>query len=460
MQSSIRARLIVALIGLLLASLLFQGIMQSLMEPEISSTYWLAVGYSVLLLGPVAVAVAIWLANDPARPLEQMTRAAQRVAAGDLAQPVTVKRQDELGRLATSFNRLMDTNQRRYQEIMEAKAQFETVIQNTVSGILMFDAQGTVFLSNPKAGQVLGFDPDGDVPDHFERLAADPNLCAALRTAIARQEPYKQTVSIGHPVQREIELHVIPLAAGEQFVAVFYDVSEASRLARIRADLVANVSHELKTPVTSIHGFAETILNDELVSDPTGKHFMEIIYRESRRLMRLVNDLLDLSYLELDPNAIAKQPVNLVEILQDVVERDGPQAAEKQIELKLVIGVKAAIMQGDEYRLSQALDNLIGNAIKYTPPGGSIRINLQYEKNGFQIAVRDTGVGIEPEHIERIFERFYRTDKARSRQHGGTGLGLSIVKHIVESHGGQVWVESKVGEGSVFYVHLPVEQDK
>ncbi len=463
-SSSIRARLLVILPGLLLGGMMLQAIIQSiqlgsLASPEVITTYWTTVGYALVLMVPLAVWVAILLANQLVRPIEQMTQAAQRIAAGELVQPVVVERQDELGQLATSFNRLVDTNQKRYQEIMAAKAQFETIIQNTVSGILLFDAEGTVFLANPKAGQALGFDPEQNVPAHFEKLTSDANLRAALNEAMTRQEPYKQTVAIKEPVQREIELHVVPLAAGKQFVAVFYDVSEASRLARIRADLVANVSHELKTPVTSIHGFAETILNDDLVSDPTGRHFVEIIYRESRHLMRLVNDLLDLSYLELEPNAIVKQSIDLVEVLRDVVERDAQQAADKQIELKLVIGVERAIMQGDEYRLSQAVDNLIGNAIKYTPPGGSIRVTLQYEKNGFQIAVRDTGVGIEAEHLERIFERFYRTDKARSRRHGGTGLGLSIVKHIVESHGGKVWAESKVGEGSVFYVHLPVEEE-
>lgn len=423
---------------------------------EVSAAHWLTVGSSFLLVAFLALWVAIWLAKDLTRPIEQMTQAAQRIAAGDLSQQVVINRQDELGILAASFNRLAATNQKRYQEIVASKAQFETVIQNTVSGIFLLDAKGTVFLSNPRAGQVLGFDPEEDVPDHFGRLTADPNLCLALNEAIMGQQPYKRTVAISIPAQRVLELHVVPLASSERFVAVFYDISEASRLASIRADLVANVSHELKTPVTSIHGFAETILNDKLVSDPNGRRFVEIIYRESWRLMRLVNDLLDLSYLELDPNAVEKQPVDLAEILRDVVERDRQQAVDKQIELKLVIGVQSAITTGDEYRLSQAIDNLIGNAIKYTSPGGEVRVNLQYEKNGFQIAVRDTGVGIEPEHLGRIFERFYRTDKARSRQHGGTGLGLSIVKHIIELHGGQVWVESKVGVGSVFYVHLPV----
>lgn len=427
---------------------------------EVSANHWLTVGSSFLLVAFLTLWVAIWLAKDLTRPIEQMTQAAQRIAAGDLSQQVVINRQDELGILAASFNRLAATNQKRYQEILASKAQFETVIQNTVSGIFLLDAKGTVFLSNPTAGEVLGFDPEEDVPDHFGRLTADPNLCLALNEAIIGQKPYKQTVTISVPAQRVLELHVVPLAASERFVAVFYDISEASRLASIRADLVANVSHELKTPVTSIHGFAETILNDKLVSDPDGHRFVEIIYRESWRLMRLVNDLLDLSYLELDPNAIDKQPVDLVEILRDVVERDAQQAADKQIELKLVIGVQSAVTLGDGYRLSQAVDNLIGNAIKYTPSGGEVRVNLQYEKNGFQIAVRDTGVGIEPEHLGRIFERFYRTDKARSRQHGGTGLGLSIVKHIVELHGGQVWVESKAGVGSVFYVHLPTQAGK
>lgn len=464
MQSSIRARLTVILTCLLLGGALLQGILQwtqlrVYFSQEVSTAYWLTVGSSFLLVAFLAVWVAIWLAKDLVLPIEQMTQAAQRIAAGELGLHVEVNRQDELGLLAASFNRLADTNQKRYQEILASKAQFETVIQNTVSGIFLLDANGTVFLSNPKAGEVLGFDPVEDVPDHFERLAADHNLRTVLNEAITANKPSKQMVAIMVPVQRVIELHVVPLASGERFVVVFYDISEASRLASIRADLVANVSHELKTPVTSIHGFAETILDDGLVTDPTGQRFVEIIYRESWRLMRLVNDLLDLSYLELDPNAIVKQPVDLVKILEDVVERDTRQAVDKQIKLQLVVGVESAITLGDEYRLSQAIDNLIGNAIKYTATGGEVRVNLQYEKNGFLIAVRDTGVGIEPEHLGRIFERFYRTDKARSRQHGGTGLGLSIVKHIVELHGGQVWVDSKVGVGSVFYIHLPMQQE-
>lgn len=422
--------------------------------------YWLVIGMATLVIAIIAILAVIWLSRDLTQPIEKITQAAQSMAAGDFQSPIVIDRHDELGILAESFNKLATSNQRRYEEIMATKAQLDTVIQNTVSGIFLLDAAGTVSLSNPRAGQTLGFDPLEGVPDHFSRLVADQGLQRALQSGLAERKPYSTIVDLVLPIKRTIELHVVPVPTGDRFVAVFYDISEASRLASTRADLVANVSHELKTPVTSIHGFAETLLDENLVSDESGKRFIEIIYRESWRLLRLVNDLLDLSYLELDPNAIEQRPIDLVHILQDVVERDTPLAAEKDVSLKLVIGVQSAITIGDDYRLSQAFDNLIGNAIKYTLAGGEIQVNLQYETNGFQIAVRDTGLGIEAEHLGRVFERFYRTDRARSRKHGGTGLGLSIVKHVIELHGGHVWVESKVNEGTTFYVHLPSQAGK
>lgn len=427
---------------------------------EANSSIWSMVGFGFLLIAVATFYVSIRLANDLIKPIQKVTEAAQKIVAGDLQQRITIERQDELGALVTSFNQLANTNRKRYQQIVAAKEEFETVIQNTVSGIFLLDAHGTVLLSNPSAGRTLGFDPQEDIPDHFCRLVNDASMRQALEEAMAQKQPLKQYVTISTPTKGVVELNVIPLVASDRFVVVFYDISEASRLAQIRADLITNVSHELKTPVTSIHGFAETILNGDLVTDADGRRFVKIIYRESRKLLRLVNDLLDLSRLELDPNVMDKRPVDLVRILKEVVERDTPLAAANQITLRLAVGVEEAILIGDEHRLSQAVDNLIGNAIKYTPPGGEVRVNLEYKANGFQIAVYDTGIGIEAEHLNRIFERFYRTDKARSRQNGGTGLGLSIVKHIVELHEGKVWVESKVGEGTAFYVHLPSQAGK
>ena len=424
---------------------------------EVSSNLWMTVISAVLITSALGIGVAVWLARSLTQPIEQITRVAKQTAAGDLSQRVQIERQDELGVLAESFNQLARVNEKRYRQIVAAKEQSETIIRHTVSGIFLLDAKGTVLLSNPSAARMLGFDED-DLPMSLYRLDISGSMIAALEQAMQQSYPFRQDVSIDCPAERVLELNVTPLVSEERYVAVFYDVSESRHLDAIRTDLVANVSHELKTPLTSIHGFAETLLQGALDEPDTSRHFVEIIYRESRRLLLIVSDLLDLSRLELDTQAIEKKPVDLIAVLSEAMERQMLEAEKKEINLRLVVGVEEAIMLGDEYRLEQAVGNLIDNALKYTPAGGEVRLNLQYEKGGFLITVRDTGVGIEPEHLGRVFERFYRTDKARSRRRGGTGLGLSIVKHVVELHGGQVWAESQVGSGSAFHIHLPVAE--
>lgn len=415
---------------------------------------WRIIGGGLLLAILLTLVVTVWISRNFSHPIEQITAAAQKMAKGDLNQRVPIQRSDELGKLADSFNRLAASNAERVQELVSAKAQLETVIGNTVSGIFLLDRLGTVLLSNPAAMRMLGFRGE-ELPRNHWQLTHNFEMSQALDLALAQAESFKQDVSVTTPVEQVVELNVVVLPTQDRYVAVFYDVSEARRLASIRADLVANVSHELKTPVTSIHGFAETLLQGALDDERARQRFVEIIYRESGRLLRLVNDLLDLSRLELDPRAVERRRINLVKTVEDAVERAVPKAEGKQISLKLMIGVEQAELEADDYRLGQAIGNLIDNAIKYSSSGGEIRISLQYEKGSFIISVSDMGIGIEQEHLDRVFERFYRTDKARSRQHGGTGLGLAIVKHIVELHRGQVWAESKAGEGSIFRMRLP-----
>lgn len=467
MRQSTRTRLIVTLAALMGACALAIGFLlswqlQQLPLPPLTietanSQLWRVIGFGWLLIMGILAWLVFWINRHLVHPIEQLTAAAERLAMGDPDQAVPVTDSYELAELTSSFNRLARANVDRVQEITAAKAQLETVISNTVSGILLMDRKGTVLLSNPAAMRMLGSDED-EVPCSHWQLTNNPEMSQALDLALGQADPFKQEIELQAPVERAVELNVVPLPAQDRYVAVFYDISEAKRLASIRADLVANVSHELKTPVTSIHGFAETLLQGALEDDRARVRFVEIIYRESGRLLRLVNDLLDLSRLELDPRAVEKRWINLVKTVEDAVERSSLKAEEKRISLRTAIGVEQAEMEGDDHRLGQAVGNLIDNAIKYTPAGGEVRVNLQYDKHSFVISVRDTGIGIEPEHLERVFERFYRTDKARSRQHGGTGLGLAIVKHIVELHGGQVWVESAVGEGSVFRMRLPASE--
>ncbi|MGI6344457.1 MAG: two-component system histidine kinase PnpS [Bacillota bacterium] len=423
---------------------------------EVATGLWQNSGLALLLHLIVVAAVALFLSHRLMRPLHALTEAARKLAEGDLDQRVSVNSQDEIGVLADKFNRLASANQRRFSQLASAKAQLETVLKNTVSGIFLLDHTGVISYSNPAAMRMLGFSAQ-DLPAHFRRLMRNPAMSEAIAAALNSSTPSKQDVNLTRPQERVVELNMLPIAGEDRFMAVFYDVSEARRLAAVRADLVANVSHELKTPVTSIHGFAETLLGGALEDRDNGRHFVEIIYRESHRLLRLVNDLLDLSRLELAPHPVEKQSVDLIQVLEDIMEQMAPKAEKQQIALKLVIGVQQAPLQGDPYRLGQAVSNLIENALSYTPPGGEVRVNLEFERGAYLITVRDTGIGIEPEHLGRIFERFYRADKARSRRQGGTGLGLSIVKHIVELHQGQVWAESKVGEGTAFFIQLPGE---
>jgi two-component system phosphate regulon sensor histidine kinase PhoR len=250
-------------------------------------------------------------------------------------------------------------------------------------------------------------------------------------------------------------VHVSPLkhAVGGS-AAVFFDVTELRRLEKVRKDFVANVSHELRTPITAIRGYAET-LQDGALTDPTNAPKMvEIIHRQSERLSELVEDLLELSRLESRVLQLAEAPIDLAVAAQRAAEAVRPKAAERKISLVLEIPAGITAL-ADERGVEQVLINLLDNAAKYTPPGGKVTVFARSGAGGVVLAVQDTGIGIEQRHLHRLFERFYRVDKGRSRDMGGTGLGLSIVKHLASAMQGDVRVESAPGQGSTFFVELP-----
>lgn len=465
LRQSTFTRLLTVLAGVSGTGLLVLGFVLSsqlqrlpLSQPQLELAnlqLWRVFGVGLGVLAISLWVLTAWFHSSFIRPLREITRMADRMARGDFEQPKIAVNSRTLGGLLSSFASLARSQRERLQELTAAKAQLEIVISNTVSGILLMDQRGTVLLSNPAAMRMLGF-ADDELPRNHWQLTRNPGISSGLEQALKQLEPFKQEISISYPSERLVELNVVPLPSQNRYVAVFYDISQAQKLAAIRADLVANVSHELKTPVTSIHGFAETLLQGAIDDPAARQRFIQIIYRESARLLRLVSDLLDLSRLELDPQALEKRQINLATTVEEAVDRASYKAESKGIALRTAIGVEKAEMCGDEHRLGQAIGNLLDNGIKYTPSGGEVRVSLQYDKGAYIISVRDTGIGIESEHLERVFGRFYRTDKARSRQHGGTGLGLAIVKHIVELHGGQAWAESELGQGSIFHLRLPV----
>jgi two-component system phosphate regulon sensor histidine kinase PhoR len=242
----------------------------------------------------------------------------------------------------------------------------------------------------------------------------------------------------------------------EGAILVFHDITELRRLEKIRQDFVANVSHELRTPIASIKGYAETLLEGALEDKDNAKEFISIIYHDSNRLATLINDLLDLSKIEsgkMKMSFVALDPVSLIKSAVKVIEN---QAKAKSIALKFDIPTSLPKIMVDETRFSQVMINLLDNAIKYSSERGSTTISAKIVDNALQIDISDTGLGISEKDLPRIFERFYRVDKARSRELGGTGLGLSIVKHVVQAHGGQVWVKSELGLGSTFSFTIPL----
>jgi two-component system phosphate regulon sensor histidine kinase PhoR len=242
-------------------------------------------------------------------------------------------------------------------------------------------------------------------------------------------------------------------------VAVLHDVTETRRLEQIRSEFVANVSHELKTPVTSVKGFAETLLDGAMYDEATLREFLKIIYDESDRLHRLISDILDLSRIEQHRIPLKMEQLNVVDVVAETVQTMRKRIEKKQLELVLP-QKRHVMMEADKDRLRQILLNLVTNAIAYTPDKGRIEISLIERENELDLIVSDTGIGISEKDLPRIFERFYRVDKARSRQSGGTGLGLAIVKHLVESYHGKIRVESEEGKGSTFIVTLPRTQTR
>ncbi|TLM99867.1 PAS domain-containing sensor histidine kinase, partial [bacterium] len=257
---------------------------------------------------------------------------------------------------------------------------------------------------------------------------------------------------------KTFRVHLAPLknASGTVgVVAVLRDITEIRELERMRTEFVANVSHELRTPLTSIKGFVETLLDGAVEDKLLARHFLDIISEESNRLSRLIDDLLSLSHLEEKDASVNKVPVEMDKVIANIVSMLQPQMKEKNLDLEPVIAGNLPVIMADRDMMGQLLINLLDNAIKYTPAGGRINVEAVPAQQGIKVTVRDTGIGIPEESLPRLFERFYRVDKARSREMGGTGLGLAIVKHILELHGGSIEVNSELGRGTVFTFYLP-----
>jgi two-component system phosphate regulon sensor histidine kinase PhoR len=322
-------------------------------------------------------------------------------------------------------------------------------------GVLVVDRDGRAQMINPAFYRL--FDLAGDFTGRPAlEIIRHPGFARLIEDTLRQRQPQSAQIVLTSPERRTLLLASAVLSGGERgAVVAARDTTELTRVADMRRDFVANVSHELKTPLAAIRGYAETLRDGALDEPPTAKRFTDRILSQCRRLQELLDDLLILSRLEGVDAALEREPVSLDAVARHAVELLGPTAREKGVAIELKEEPVPQI-QGDSGGLERLLLNLLDNAIKYNRPDGRITVRVGRCGGDALLEVSDTGIGIPPESIPRIFERFYRVDKGRAREEGGTGLGLAIVKHIAQAHGGQVDVESRIGRGSTFRVRLPL----
>jgi two-component system phosphate regulon sensor histidine kinase PhoR len=398
-----------------------------------------------VVVGLVGVAAIAWMARRLSRPIVDLTGQTLALVETDSVHPVVRSSVREIDQLATAISRLDTENRIRVQEAETASATLEVVLGALPQGTVLFGDDDDVVYANPSAYELLGAVPDtlsGLVPFSFQTAV---ERCRELRTPATIEAEH------GKPV-RVLRAIATPFADDRRVLLVVVDVTDRERAASVRRDFVANASHELKTPVSAIVASAEALQIAVERADGSAARFAEQIEASALQLDRLVADLLDLSRLERDEPEL--DPLTLDYLVREEVERLRPMSDEGGIALNL--DTSPARVAGSRHDLAIAVRNLLDNALRHTPPGGSIDVELAAVGGEALVRVVDTGDGIPTRDLERVFERFYRVDEARTRATGGTGLGLAIVKHVVESHGGSVGVESELGHGSTFTVRLPL----
>ncbi|WP_391571722.1 two-component system histidine kinase PnpS [Cohnella sp.] len=428
---------------------------------------WLALISALLLLFIVAGAVSYRVALGVTRPLERMTSAAKRMADMDYATRVPDGGKDEVGELAKALNAMAASLQHQLDEIRSNGDRLQSVLDNMTSGVVMIAPDGKITLYNREAEQLLGSSVRERVGRSVTEIRQHFELINLIREVLEQPAYVREELTVYYPEERLLEIHIVPMTMGgddeQGLLLVLQDVTAIRRLERMRSEFVANVSHELKTPVAAVKGFAETLLAGAMNDEETARSFLTIIQDESDRLNRLIGDILELSKIESRRSPLQFSPIDLPAFLGRMAELLSPEAGKKSIELN-VQAEEGLFLEADEDRLGQILMNLLQNGINYTPEGGKVKVTAEVVESGdgeeelVRITVADTGIGIPKKDVPRIFERFYRVDKARSRSSGGTGLGLSIVKHLTELHRGTIRVESEIGAGSKFILELPLLQ--
>jgi len=415
---------------------------------------WLA--SAVILL--IAAIASTFVSRGLSDRVERLQEFSRRVAEGDFRPLPGGGSGDALEELCASLNQTAARMDRTIRTLTEERNLSAAILGSMVEGVAVVNATERLVFANQGFADILELDVPPKSGSALVEVVRQTELIEAVRRVLAGEPRVEAEIVTGTLRQHFFAATVAAVRAGDTLgaVVVLHDITELRKLERVRRDFVANVSHEFKTPLTAIQGFSETLLAGAIDDPQNRERFLGIILEHSRRLARLTDDLLKLSSMDADRLELEIRRVSVNELIESCLETTQHRAAEKEVQVELDQTGDLPDIAGDRRRLAEILQNLLDNATQYTLPGGRITLNAETRDADVVFTVSDTGIGIPKSDQSRIFERFYRVDAARSREAGGTGLGLAIAKHLVEVHGGRIWVESEIGQGSQFHFSVPI----
>ncbi len=424
--------------------------------PGTMRNIWPVLGVILLAAGTISI---LALRSITSR-IHRLKKFADRAAAGDFTPLDRDHGHDEIADLAGAMGGTVAQLGRTIHTLTNERNRSAAILGSMVEGVAVIAGDERILYCNQAFEQILELPEGSSSGKKLVEALRQAELVTAVRQVLPGGEEVTGELEVGTVRRRSFSVTAAPvLAAGtNSAVLVLHDIIELRRLERVRRDFVANVSHEFKTPLTAIQGFAETLLNGALDDKANRTRFVEIIREHARRLARLTDDLLKLSRIEAGQLELELRPINVAALVNSCVETARLKAETKGLRIHVDLPDGLPAVRGDGAQLGEVLQNLIDNALQYTPAGGQIDVSARSNAHEVTFSVSDTGIGIPETELERIFERFYRVDAARSREAGGTGLGLAIARHIVDAHGGRIWVESAVGQGSRFHFSVASAQ--
>ncbi|MFP4346411.1 MAG: ATP-binding protein [Anaerolineales bacterium] len=418
-----------------------------------------AVATATLITGLLAVGLALFIADRTTRPARQLTQVVRQMAAGDLSARLLPRTRDEIGQLTQTFNHMAEQLQEQIRALSTERGRLAAILEHMADGVLIVDEGGRVEMMNLAAARILDTAPAQALERSFAEVARHHRLIELWRRCQRSREEHTEVIETRRGEPQFLQIIVTPLrdTKAPGYLIILQDLTRIRRLETVRRDFISNISHELRTPLASLNALVETLQDGAITDPPAATRFLTHMAREVSAMTQIVEELLELSRIESGKVPLHVKPTPVSALITPPVERLTPQAERAGLVLSVELPLEIPQVLADAERVQRVVTNLVHNAIKFTPTGGSVTIHAERQGNKIVIAVEDTGVGIVEQDLPRIFERFYKADRARSG--GGTGLGLAIAKHIIQAHGGHIWVESEENHGSTFAFSLPIVEN-